>query len=308
MAVTPSLEEQKRPASEGDASAELDERARKRLQVGLSARRPTAKVAPMRPPDVQVLPAPAWLLAALLIGVSAVTLALLALALTDTRPEWWPVLGAPPSRIAAAPTQSAATVVYTLRLGEDFSRPTAVLSQDERGAQWRTTLVPAESVFRMEVWPNHLAWSLLGIDDLGAYRLQTSARVGADSAGGFAGVIVRYQDERHFYLLSVDGQGRYAVQQQDGDALRVIVPWTAVPFLNAAGSANVLTVEDDGTWLRFLGNGMPLYDLADPAFGLGSVGLAGGAPQDGHPPTADVAGATLDFDWFQLYDMRATTP
>jgi hypothetical protein len=305
MSVTPSIEEQKHPASETDASADMDERARKRLQVGLSARRPTAKVALTRPPDVQTLPAPAWLLAALLVGVMALTLALLALNMSETRPRWWPVADASSGAVTAAATQSAATqggatVVYALRLGEDFSRPTAVLPQDERGDEWRTSLVMEESVLRMEVWPHRLAWSLLGIDDLGGYRLQTSTAVDAQSADGFAGVILRFQDERHFYLFSVDDQGRYAVQQQDGDELRVVVPWTAAAFLNPAGSSNVLTVEDDGTLVRFLGNGMLLYDLTDPAFGLGSVGLAGGAQGEER--------ATLEFDWFQLYDIRATTP
>ena len=300
MSVTPSVENRERPPTGADASADMDDRARKRLKVGLSARRPTAKVAPMRPPDVQTLPVPAWVLAGVLIGILAVTVGLLALAMTDTRPSWWPAPAAPGRAITALPTQSAETVVYTLRLGEDFSQATSVLEQGLRPDEWRTELAAAESVYRMEVWPNHLAWSLLGMSDLGGYRLQTSAQVDAQSTRGFAGVIVRFQDERHFYLLSVDGQGRYAVQQQDGDVFREIVPWTAVPFLNPAGSANVLTVEDNGTLVRFLGNGMLLHDVGNPDFQLGSVGLAGGAQGD--------APAKLDFDWFQLYDIRPAHP
>jgi len=300
MSATPSIEERNRVAADAATSDDLDERARKRIKVGLSPRRPTAKSTTLRPPDGQTLPVPAWVLAFLLVGVLVLTTGLLALNMTDARPDWWPASTASGRTITALPDQGSATVIYTLRVGEDFGQSTSALPQGTTADEWRTELLPAESVYRMEVWPNHLAWSLLGLSDLEGYRLQTSALVDGQTQGGFAGVMVRYQDERHFYLLSIDGQGRYAIQQQDGDDVRVIVPWTAVPFLNTAGSANVLTVEDNGSIVRFFGNGMLLYDIGAPVYPVGYVGLAGGAQGD--------AVARLDFDWLQLYDIRPTSP
>jgi hypothetical protein len=134
----------------------------------------------------------------------------------------------------------------------------------------------------------------LGLDAVANYRLQTSVRVDAAAPGGYAGLIARYQDDRHFYLLAVDGEGRYAVQLQDGDAAVTVQPWTPAAFLNRAGSANSLTLEDTGTALRFYGNGMLLAEIDDPRFAPGHVGLAGGAQ------ASDVA--DLRFDWLQLYD------
>ena len=276
MSATPSIEEQNHvdadasnPAGHGRTSDELDERARKRIKVGLSPRRPTAKTTTLRPPDGQRLPLPAWVLAFLLVGVLVLTSGLLALNMTDERPAWWPVLAASGRTDTALPDQASDGVIYHLRVGEDFGESTSSLPQGMTEGEWRTELLPDESVYRMEVWPNHLTWSLLGLTDLDAYRLQTSALIDAQARDGFAGVMVRYQDARHFYLLSIDGKGRYAIQRQDDDDTRVIVPWTKVPFLNPAGNANVLTVEDNGDVLRFFGNGMLLHDISEP-------GLSGG--------------------------------
>jgi hypothetical protein len=127
--------------------------------------------------------------------------------------------------------------------------------------------------------------------------LQTDALVSRETPEGYAGLVVRFVDERDFYLFAVDGQGRYMVQQQVGDEAAMLQPWSAAPFLNTAGSSNVLTVEDTGEVLRFFGNGMLLHELSYPAQGPGFVGLVGGSLG---PDVAD-----LRFDWLQLY--RAVT-
>jgi hypothetical protein len=111
-------------------------------------------------------------------------------------------------------------------------------------------------------------------------------------------LIVRYQDERHFYIFSIDGNGRYQIQQQDGEEVITVQPWAMAPFLNRAGSANLLTVEDDGTRIRFYGNNMLIAEVDNPAYPVGFVGLAGGAQGQSM--------ADIRFDWFQLYD--AVTP
>jgi hypothetical protein len=183
---------------------------------------------------------------------------------------------------------------YALRLADDFSQGNSPLSQGSRPNEWRTELLPAESVYRMKVSPNHLAWSLLGLTDLQGYRLQTNVLVDGQTPGGYAGLIVRYQDERHFYLLSVDGNGRYQIQQQDGDEVITVQPWVMAPFLNRAGSANLLTVEDDGERIVFYGNNNVMAELTNPVYPPGFVGLAGGALGQSE--------AEVDFDWFQLYD------
>jgi hypothetical protein len=179
-------------------------------------------------------------------------------------------------------------------LADDFSQGNSPLMQGSRPNEWRTELVPADSVYAIEVSPNHLAWSLLGVTGLQRYRLQTSVLVNDQTPGGYAALIMRYQDERHFYLLSVDGSGRYQIQQQDGDDVITIQPWVPVPFLNRAGSANLLMIEDEGSRVLFYGNGMLIAELTELVYPEGFVGLAGGAQGE--------SVAEIQFDWFQLYE------
>jgi hypothetical protein len=283
-------------ATSQPTSENLDVRARKRMEVGLSPNRPTAKAATTRPPDNQSLPLPPAVLALLLVVVLLVTIVLLAANLSGGLPSWWPTwtgLAASVNR-SVAPAADLPAQDYSLRLADDFSQNSSPLMQGSRPNEWRTELVPAESVYAIEVSPNHLAWSLLGVTDFQGYRLQTSVLVNEETPGGYAGMIVRYQDERHFYLLSVDGNGRYMIEQQNGDTVVTVQSWVMAPFLNRAGSANLLTIEDNGRAIRFYGNNMLLAELNDPAYPLGYVGLAGGAQGQ--------AVAEIRFDWFQLYD------
>jgi hypothetical protein len=276
--------------------AELDARARKRIEVGLSPRRPTAKTALQRPPDVQTLPLPPWVLALVLLVVLLLTAALLAANLTGWSPAWWTAATAPLTRSGATealPADPLTPDAATLVLSDDFSQPTSTLLQSEQRQEWRTELLPAESIYRIQVWPGHLAWSLIGLDAVERYRLQTDTLVTTTAPDGYAGLVARYQDARHFYLFAVDGHGRYLVQLQDGDQMITVQPWTPVPYLNSAGSSNLLAIEDTGIALRFYGNGMLLYELADPAYTPGLIGLAGGSAGQ------DVA--ELHFDWLQLY-------
>jgi hypothetical protein len=271
------------------------------MAVGLAPIRPTAKAAPMRPPDYQALPLPPVALALILVAVVLVTMILLAANLSGSVPSWWPTwtgLAATVNR-SVAPTAELPAQDYILRLADDFSQNNSPLMQGNRPNEWRTELLPAESVYSIEVSPNHLAWSLLGLTDLQGYRLQTSVLVDGETPGGYAGLIVRYQDERHFYLLSVDGNGRYQIQQQNGDEVITVQPWAMAPFLNRAGSANLLTIEDDGDRILFYGNNVVIAELNDPEYPLGYVGLAGGAQGQ--------AISEIRFDWFQLFDAVAAT-
>jgi hypothetical protein len=281
------------PGASGEE--DLDARARKRVAVGLSPHRPTAKAAPQRPPDYPSLPVSPLALSLLLIAVLVGTTLLLGANLSGWSPTGWLARFDTPDPVGQ-PRQGAllAGSGYTLRLAEDFSSASSTLLQGEQRQEWRTELLPAESVYRFQVWPGHLAWSLLGLDDVTRYRLQTDVVVDAASPNGYAGLIARYQDDRHFYLLAVDGEGRYWVQLQDGDAATTLQPWTPAAFLNKAGTSNMLTLEDTGAALRFYANGMLLHEIPSPRYTPGHVGLAGGAQG------SDVA--QLRFDWLQFFD------
>lgn len=282
------------------AQAELDERARKRMEVGLSPRRPTAKSAVLRPPDVQTLPLPPAVLALTLVGVVLATLLLVAANLNGMLPSWWPAWNGPAATNSEPTLLEAPSQEYGLRLADDFSQTDSPLRQGTLEGEWKLELIPEESVYRIEVVPNHLAWSLVGVGALYDYRLQTSVLVDAQTPGGYAGLIARYEDDRNFYLFAVNGDGRYQIQQQVGDETVTIQPWTQAPFLNRAGSANVLTVQDNGDLLQFYGNGMLLAEITTAVEVVGYVGVAAGAVGEG--------AANVRFDWFQLYERTPERP
>ena len=172
--------------SPASGEEELDERARKRIEVGLSPRRPTAKSAVQRPPDVPTLPIPPWALSLLLVAVLVVTALLVVSNVTCWAPAWWPARAAalPGETGMAERTAPLADDGYRLRLAEEFSSASSTLLQGEQRQEWHTELLPAESIYRIQVWPGHLAWSLLGLDEVADYRLQTSVVVGADAPSG----------------------------------------------------------------------------------------------------------------------------
>jgi hypothetical protein len=232
----------------------------------------------------------------LLVVVVLATALMIVANLTPGLPAWWPA--APQAATAANPTSSSilgGTGTYQLRMADNFSGAGSSLAQGDQPGQWRIELLPASSLYRMEVWPNRIAWSLLGMTELGPHRLQTNSMVASHTTWGYVGLIDRYQNENNFYLFVVDGQGRYQIQMHKDGVLTTQQDWTSASYINPAGSANLLTIEDDGQRLRFYANQMLLHEIAAPELPPGDVGLTGGALS---PGVADI-----HFDWFQLYDL-----
>ena len=275
--------------------------ARKRVELGLSPRRPTAKAAPQRPPRTNDFPAPPAVLPALLSVIVLATVFLVLANMWDLFPSWWraPRLVADSVRSVTMPVVNPVQIAgFQLALADDFGGAQSVFAEGEAAGQWRIQHQPTNSDYRMEVWPNRIVWSLLHAEDPGLHRVQASAIVATHTPWGYAGVVDRYVDPDNFYLFLVDGEGRFTVQAQRDGALETLKPWTKADFLNLAGSTNTLTVDDDGRSLRFYGNGMLLFET--PARSApGGLGLVGGAREAG--------AAEIRFDWLQLYDLKLDT-
>jgi len=274
--------------------------ARKRMEVGLSARRPTANSAPLRPPTTNSFSAARAVLPAFLGVIVLATVFLVAANIWDWYPSWWraPAIVADPLRTVTAPLANPVQVAgYQMVLSDDFSHADTVFAEGAQVGKWRIEHQPTSSSYLMEVWPNRIVWSLLDETDNEPQRLQASVSVATHTPWGYAGLVNRYLDEENFYLFLVDGQGRYMVQLQQDGALATLQPWTKVDFLNAAGSTNTITIDDDGTVQRFYGNNMLLYETPSrlPA---GDAGLVGGSREDGV--------AEISFDWIQLFDLLVT--
>ena len=280
-----------------DAFGAQELSARKRVEVGLSPHRPTAKAAPQRPPRTDSFAAPPAMLPAFLAMILLATVFLVLANMWDWFPAWWhaPTIVADSVRTVTAPIGEPAQIAgYQLALSDDFSKAETVLAEGNQAGKWRIEHQPTAASYRMEVWPNRVVWSLLNLPDIEPHRTQASVKVATHTPWGYAGLVNRYVDENNFYLFVVDGKGRYRVQLQENGVLTTLKPWTAADFLNLAGSTNTLTVDDDGGVQRFYGNNMLLYE-APARLPAGDAGLAGGAQQDG--------AAEISFDWMQLFDL-----
>ena len=279
------------------SGVDLDVSARKRKEVGLSERRPTAKAAPQRPPRTDSFGAPRAIMPGLLGLIVLATVILVAANMWDWFPSWWraPAIVADPMRAVTMPMADPVQVAgYQLALSDDFSHAQTVFAEGMESGKWRIEHQPTSSTYNMEVWPNRVVWSLLDVPEPDPQRMQASVTVATHTPWGYAGLVNRYADEDNFYMFLVDGEGRFMVQLQQDGVLTTLKPWTKADFLNPAGSTNAITVDDDGSMQRFYGNNMLLYET--PArIAAGDAGIAGGSHADGV--------AEISFDWIQLFDL-----
>lgn len=282
-----------------------DEAARKRQEIGLSARRETARTAVMRPPTnrgsstVTTADRDAedvggfggWWLAAFVSLLAIATFLLVAarflqsptdLVTVDTQ-----VANITRGKLSLQGLQgvldqvrqrtgSATSRELTPRLFDDFSSADSLLPSG--GDDSRSQQVDVQnSVYQMRVESGNAAWSLLGDSSLKSYRLETSARVSFEHPQSSAGLIVRFVDENHFYLFVVDGEGRFQVLRANGEGnWQELLPWLPSPAINGAGVGNVLEVEDRGSEIHFSVNGTPLFRhqvAADEVERTGDAGL-----------------------------------
>ena len=277
---------------------EAARRAQKRAAIGLAPSRPTARATVQRPPRRGFSALQQWLLI-LLIGALLLTTTLLVLAKMVDSPTAWPEVAAQwrawfnpqasPSLGTYRPGEA-----YQLRVADDFTTPTGLVAEAQAAGAWSTAVVPSEGRYHMQIWPGHLTWSTIAIDPTAPYRVDASVTIVDLMPEGYSGFIARYQDSQNFYLFMVDGLGRYQSQRWQGGALQTLQPWTLNAAINRAGMENVLSIEDDGTQLRLLANGILLDTVATPQLPPGSVGLLGGA--------AERTMAEINVDWLRVYD------
>lgn len=255
-----------------------DERARKRQAIGLSAVRPTAKAEAYHPPIQRGVNGLPWLAVLLLLAVLAVT--------------FWLLLRTTSPGTAMIATSGSGTSVL---LQDDFVKPVLGLAPEVVTSDWSMGYVG--DLYQIHIdKPGVLAWTTLGQIDLGAYRYETSLMLTGssddNSAWGYAGLILRYQNDQNFYLFVVDGRGKYQVQAQEQGKWRTLQPWSDSPLLAIVGGENLLGVEDDGQSLGFFVGPELLYRTDDLRLPVGDVGLLAGSRSQGT--------ARALYDWVRI--------
>jgi len=246
-----------------DADAPIN----KRTSIGLSARRPTAPDAVQRPPDAGGLSA-WWLVFWLtMLTIAAIFL----IAANVIRPNI--TLRDVAMWIGRVPKASVATTTYFQDAFDvDAGRLTAFAKPDAAAA----TVLPAQGVYRLDVWPGNLAWSRFHVDGVDALRVDAEATIDGQTPEAAVAMIGRFEDDANFYLFTVDGKGRFGALRYQNGAAAMLRPPTPLPAINPAGAPNRLTLEDRGTSLRFLGNGIlldviPVEPTADARIGVGAL-------------------------------------
>ncbi len=320
------LEAKAHPATKNAAT---DPRVRKRVSIGLSPGRPTAQDGWQRPPERAAWgqrhnPAAGCLLS-LLAGLIVATVLLIAARFTAS-PTLWPQvqadalgwLGQVRDRVLPARANQIQTGnLGTLRtsacrcLVDDFTTPAGLLARHQENDRWWLDVLPDAGVYRMLAWPQHVAWSTLGLStpktvtsDLAGnslvkqylikqYKVESSLQITPQSPEGYGGLVARFQNERSYYLFAVDGQGRFQVQLLANGILSNVQPWTTTPAINHAGQSNLISLMDDSRTLQFFVNGVRIYTLPTLQLPAGDVGVFVGAPA--------TSVAVVNFDWIGFY-------
>lgn len=289
------------PEATSDASPPPDanRQAQKRVAIGLSPRRPTARMAVQRPPRAGLARWQQWAIALMVAALMVATVLLIFAKATGASTGWSQVrhqlaallLGrpAPPQTPGSLPALG-----YLLRLEDGFTTKSGLLACTQQAGQWATDIWVEPGVYHFQLWPGRLVWSTLAVADLTTYWVEASFTVVDLMPEGYTGFLGRYQDEETFYLFVVDGAARYQVLLWQAGQLTTVQPWSPSPMLNGAGYENVLALEDDGQALRFYANDQLLFAVMEPALPLGATGLVGGA---GERTMAEVM-----VDWMRLYE------
>jgi hypothetical protein len=280
-----------------------DASARKRSEIGLAPERETAPDAVMRPPD-ESSRTPHWLLV-VCVGLLGVAVLLLLLGRIVNPNATLAQLFGFPATIQTGQTitvntsnikSTAAAYLaqlpgFRLWLTDDFAAPSKLAPAQAVPGQVNAAVLTDIGVYRMQVEPYQMGWTLFDLADLTSYHLETSATVSAETPGGAAGLIARFGGPGNFYLLTVDGAGTPSVQLwSDGQQVTLQAEPAVV---NQAGQANRLAVEDDGTRIRFYVNQALVSEIVDPQLPPGRPGIAAAAP--------GAEAATIDFDWIAIY-------
>lgn len=283
--------------------ADRQAQAQARAEINLGPPRETAPQTIQRPPDAGSSGAQRLLVGAVaLLGFAVLLLVLASLfgpqsslaGLFGTRVEV--ETGVVPPTFAAPGTVSLPDYItalpgYVLAWTDDFAAPSQITAARAVEGQVATSLLAESGVYRMQTPPNQLGWTLFNLADASSYHLEASATVDPANPAGAAGLIARFAGAGNFYLLTVNGSGEVRVELWQNNTPDS-VPATAIRA-NAAGLANRLAVADDGEWLRFYVNQLPVAEIAEPQLPAGRPGLAVVA--------TETEQAAIDFDWLAIF-------
>jgi len=119
--------------------------------------------------------------------------------------------------------------------------------------------------------PKLLSWATMK-GDYGDASITVDASIDGPPAGA-GGLIFHYQDDKNFYIYSIDGEGRYGLDLYKNDEPIPLIDWTESSAINPVGERNTLRVETSGDTIRLYVNDELLDELSDSTIANGKAAL-----------------------------------
>lgn len=136
--------------------------------------------------------------------------------------------------------------------------------------------------------PGQIAWATTG-RTFSDFHLRVEATQLAGPVDNEYGILVRLEDDTHFYAFSISGDGYARVAHYAAGVWTVLgSDWTPQAAVHQGAATNVLEVEARGTQFTFWVNGEQVAQITDETLPDGDVGLYAGA--------FDEAGVQIAFD------------
>jgi hypothetical protein len=142
--------------------------------------------------------------------------------------------------------------------------------------------------------PKLLSWATTN-GDYGDASISVDASIDGPPVSA-AGLIFHYQDDKNFYIYSVDGEGRYGLDVYKNDEPITLIEWTESSAIKPAGEVNALRVETSGDTIRLYVNDKLLDELSDSTIGNGKAALV--------VNTFDEPNVTVTFDNLIVRDIN----
>jgi len=119
--------------------------------------------------------------------------------------------------------------------------------------------------------PKLLSWATMNGDYSDA-AISVDASIDGPPASA-AGLIFHYQDDKNFYIYSVDGEGRYELEVYKDDKPTTLAEWTESSAIKHVGELNTLRVETQGDTIRLYANDQLLDEVSDSTIANGKAAL-----------------------------------
>jgi hypothetical protein len=122
--------------------------------------------------------------------------------------------------------------------------------------------------------PTGSSWDLLKYRDFNDFMLDVDTKLVDGTPLNWQGVIVRLQDERNYYSLSISASGSYLIEKVEEGNIIVLAGPTSTSYINKGiGANNHIHCEVNGNTLSLWVNGHHLNTVTDSTFKQGTVGL-----------------------------------